>query len=93
MDNLHSILGHIISVDETVKIDGLRHTHCEELAKLVDMALDDMPDPSLEMELTHFKLKLISGADMNIAFNELTEISIVNISMYIYPIPDDTGLF
>jgi hypothetical protein len=86
MDQLHPILGHIITIDDNVKCYGLKINYCSELSDLVDMALIHMNDPELDEKLVQFKLNMMRGVDMLDSFTSLIDMSIINISSYIHPL-------
>lgn len=72
-----------------MKLDGINYQNCEELSKLVQKALEHMPNPDLERELMYFNFGMIRGVEMTELFESLVNMSIVMISSYIYPMPEE----
>jgi hypothetical protein len=88
----HCILGHLFALDELVKEkDEVTIVHCKQLGTLMSM-IDNLEDaPKLDWDLLYMynELSIVSYHLFYVTLDD----TIMRMSMFAHPVPDDNGLF
>jgi len=88
----HGILGHLFALDELVKEnEDVTIDHCKQLGTLMDMIDKLEGAPKLDWDLLYMYNELSIVSEQ--LFYATLDDTILQMSMFAHPVPDDSGLF
>jgi hypothetical protein len=88
----HGILGHLFALDEQVSYDEVVTLHhCKQLGTLMDMIDKLEGAPKLDWDLLYMYNELEIASEH--LFYATLDDTILQMSMFAHPVPDDSGLF